>query len=314
MGFAMSMVKAPALKSGDKVGIIAPASNIQRELLEKGIAGLRKLGYEPVYLPGILERDLYFAGPVQRRVQELQELLERDDTAALICARGGYGTNYLLEQLDFQKFVQHPKIIVGYSDNTSLLTAITDRCGLVTFHGPMVTKDFALPDGVELSSWNNAVAGTASWNLPTDGVQVLRQGKARGRLYGGCLSLLVASLGTSFEIQTDETILFMEDIGAKPYQVDRMLMQLRLAGKLDKVKAFVFGEMLDCTQPGGQDYSLPDVILRVLQGYDVPIIYGLRSGHVSRANVTLPIGVQAELIANNSEARLTILESSVKTT
>jgi len=308
------ILKPPALKSGDKVGIIAPASNIQRELLEKGIAGLRKIGYEPIYLPGILERDLYFAGSVQRRVQELQELLERDDIAALICARGGYGTNYLLEQLDFEKFIQHPKIIVGYSDNTSLLTAITDRCGLVTFHGPMVTKDFALPDGVELSSWNNAVGGTALWNLPTDGVQVLRQGKARGRLYGGCLSLLVASLGTAFEIQTDETILFMEDIGAKPYQIDRMLMQLRLTGKLEKVKGFVFGEMLDCAQPGGQDYSLPDVILRVLQGYDAPIIYGLRSGHVSRANITLPIGVQAELIASNSDARLTILESSVKVT
>jgi len=310
----MKILKPPALKSGDKVGIIAPASNIQRELLDKGIAGLRKIGYEPIYLPGILERDLYFAGPVQRRVRELQELLERDDIAALICARGGYGTNYLLKQLDFEKFVQHPKIIVGYSDNTSLLTAVTDRCGMVTFHGPMVTKDFALPDGVELSSWNNAVGGTASWNLPTDGVQVLRQGKARGRLYGGCLSLLVASLGTPFEIQTDETILFMEDIGAKPYQVDRMLMQLWLAGKLDKAKGFAFGEMLDCAQPGGQDYSLPDVILRVLEGYDAPIIYGLRSGHVSRANITLPIGVQAELIAGNSDSRLTILESSVKAT
>ena len=308
----MKILKPPALKSGDKVGIIAPASNIQRELLDEGIAGLRKIGYEPIYLPGILERDLYFAGPVQRRVRELQELLERDDIAALICARGGYGTNYLLKQLDFEKFVQHPKIIVGYSDNTSLLTAITDRCGLVTFHGPMVTKDFALPDGVELSSWNNAVGGTASWNLPTDGVQVLRQGKARGRLYGGCLSLLVASLGTPFEIQTDETILFMEDIGAKPYQIDRMLMQLRLAGKLDKVNGFVFGEMLDCAQPGGQDYSLPDVILRVLQGYDVPIIYGLRSGHVSRANITLPIGVDAELIANASGPEFTILEPAVK--
>lgn len=310
----MKILKPPALKSGDKIGIIAPASNIQPELLEQGIAGLRKMGYQSIYLPGILERDLYFAGSVQRRVQELQELLERDDIAALICARGGYGTNYLLEQLDFQRFIQHPKIIVGYSDNTSLLTAITNRCGLVTFHGPMVTKDFALPDGVELSSWNNAIGGTASWNIPVDDVQVLKQGKAGGCLYGGCLSLLVASLGTAFEIQTDETILFMEDIGAKPYQVDRMLMQLRLAGKLDKVRGFVFGEMLDCAQPGGQDYSLTDVILRVLQGYDVPIIYGLRSGHVSRANITLPIGVQAELIANSSSARLTVLEAAVKTT
>jgi len=303
----MNMLKPPALKRGDKVGIIAPASNIQAELLEKGVVGLRQQGYEPVYLPGILERDLYFAGSVKRRAAELEELLERDDITALVCARGGYGTNYLLERLDFQKFIQHPKIIAGYSDNTFLLTAIKDRCGLITFHGPMVTKDFALPDGVEPSSWSNALGGTAAWSVPTDGVQVLKQGRAQGQLYGGCLSLLVASLGTAFEIQTDETILFVEDIGAKPYQIDRMLMQLRLAGKLDKVKGFVFGEMLDCAQPGGQDYTLPQVITRVLAGYDVPIIYGLRSGHVSHANITLPIGVQAELEAGARTA-LKILE------
>src|SRR5215469_13215548 len=285
----MTMIKARALKPGDKVGIIAPASNIKPELLQAGAEGLRARGYEPVYSSGILARDLYFAGTIDRRVGELEEMLERNDIAALICARGGYGSNYLLEQIDFKKFVNHPKIVVGYSDNTSLLTAIHDRTGLVTFHGPMVTKDFASPDGVEPSSWHNAVSGTPTWSVSTDGVQVLRPGAAKGKLYGGCLSLLVASLGTPFEIQTDETILFLEDIGAKPYQVDRMLVQLRLAGKLDRVRGFVFGEMLDCVQSSGQDYTLPEVIMRVLESYKVPVIYGLRSGHVSRGNITLPI-------------------------
>lgn len=302
-------MKAPALKPGDKIAIIAPASDIKRDLLEKGAAGLRQRGYEPVYLPGILERDLYFAGTLDRRLKEFEEFLERDDIAALICARGGYGSNYLLERLDFEKFIQHPKVIVGYSDNTSLLTAITDRCGLVTFHGPMVTKDFASPQGVELSSWTNAVTGAGAWNLPVDKVQVLRPGRAQGRLHGGCLSLLVASLGTPFEIHTDDTILFLEDIGAKPYQIDRMMMQLRLSGKFNRVRGFIFGEMLDCFQPGGQDYTLQQVIMRVLAGYDVPIIYGLPSGHVSGSNITLPIGVQAELIAGVTPA-VKILESS----
>lgn len=308
----MKLIKPPALRPGDKIGIIAPASNIQRELLEAGLAGMRQMGYQPVYLPGILERDLYFAGSLERRMRELEEMVERDDIAALVCARGGYGTNYLLEKLNFEKFTQHPRIIVGYSDNTSLLTAITDRTGVVVFHGPMLTKDFAARDGVELSSWQNAVGGAQSWAISTDGVQVLRSGQAQGRLYGGCLSLLVASLATPFEIHTDETILFIEDIGAKPYQIDRMLMQLHLAGKLERVKGFIFGEMLDCVQTGGQDYTLQEVILRVLEAYEVPIIYGLRSGHVSRANITLPLGVKAELIANSSEIKLSILEPATK--
>lgn len=308
----MKSIKPPALQPGNKVAIIAPASNIKRALLEAGVAGLRKLGYEPVYLPGILDQDLYFAGSVERRLDEIKELLEREDIAALICARGGYGTNYLLERLDFELFRKHPKILVGYSDNTSLLTAIHDRTGLVTFHGPMVTKDFSAPDGVESSSWQNAVGGATSWNIPTDGVQVLKEGRTQGTLYGGCLSMLAASLRTPFEIHPEEAILFIEDIAAKPYQIDRMLMQLRLAGKLDRVKGFVFGEMLDCVQSDAQDYTLQQVIMRILESYNVPVIYGLRSGHVSGSNITLPIGVQAELTADKSGVTLRIMESSVK--
>ena len=303
----MNLIKPPALRSGDKVGIIAPASNIQRELLEKGIAGLRRLGYEPVYLPGILDRELYFAGSVERRLRELLEMLTRDDIRAILCARGGYGTNCLLERLDFDTFAKHPKIIVGYSDNTTLLTTITDRTGLVTFHGPMVTKDFASPDCLDLTSWQNAVGGAKSWELPMDGVQVLRTGEAEGMLYGGCLSLLVATLATPFEIETKGTILFIEDIAAKPYQIDRMLMQLSQSGKLDHVRGIAFGEMLDCVQPAGQDYTLQEVIMRVLAGYNVPIIYGLRSGHVSRSNITLPLGLTAALKADSSGTELRIL-------
>ncbi|HEY6350055.1 MAG TPA: LD-carboxypeptidase [Candidatus Angelobacter sp.] len=308
----MSILKARGLRSGDKVGIIAPASNIKPEMLQTGAAGLRARGYEPVYLPGILDRDLYFAGTLDRRVRELEDMLERDDIAAIICARGGYGANYLLERIDFKKFVTHPRILVGYSDNTSLLTAIHDRTGLITFHGPMVTKDFASPDGVEQSSWQNAVSGGTTWSIPTAGAEVLKPGRAQGKLYGGCLSLLVASLGTPFEIQTDETILFLEDIGAKPYQIDRMLIQLRLAGKLDRVKGFVWGEMPDCVQPNSQDYTLQEVIMRLLGRYQAPIIYGVKSGHVSGANITLPVGVQAELVAHAAGTDLTILESSVQ--
>jgi muramoyltetrapeptide carboxypeptidase len=311
----VSIIRPPALRPGDKVGIIAPASNLKRDLLEAGVACLRQLGYEPIYSPDILDRDLYFAGSVERRLREIEEMLARKDIRAMMCARGGYGSNYLLERILFEKFAHHPKILIGYSDNTSLLTAVHDRTGLVTFHGPMVTKDFGSPNGVELTSWNNAVQGASTWSVPTTGVEVLQPGRARGRLYGGCLSILVASLGTAYEIQTDDTLLFLEDIAAKPYQIDRMMTQLRLAGKLARVRGIIFGEMVECIQPGGQDYTLQQVILRTLRGInsDVPIVFGLKSGHVPSSNITLPIGIETELVATEEGAEINVLEAATET-
>lgn len=302
-------IKPPALRPSDKIGIMAPASDFKREAFTAGCDRLRQMGYEPVYSDNIFERDRYFAGSAERRLRELEDLLLRDDVKALVGVRGGYGSNYLLERLDFKKFSSHPKIILGCSDLTSLLTSITDRTGLVTFHGPMLAKDISAGT-FEASSWERALGGAASWSIPTDGVEVLRSGRAQGKLYGGCLSLLVASLGTPFEIQTESAILFMEDIGEKPYQIDRMLMHLRLAGKLKGVRGFIFGEMLNCIQPNGQDYTLQQVIARVLGEYEVPIVYGLRSGHVSSGNITLPLGVEAELVAGASGVQLKILEAA----
>jgi muramoyltetrapeptide carboxypeptidase len=303
------IITPPALRPGDKIGLMAPASSFNRENFIAGCDRLRQMGYEPVYSDGIFERDLYFAGSAERRLRELEELLLRDDVKALIGVRGGYGSNYLLDRLDFEHFRKHPKIILGSSDLTSLLTAITDRTGLVTFYGPMLAKDISAGT-FEASSWDHALGSATSWSVPTDGVEVLRPGRAQGKLYGGCLSLLAASLGTPFEIQTEAKILFVEDIGEKPYQIDRMLMQLRLAGKLKGVCGFIFGEMLDCSQPGGQSYTLQQVIARVLGEYQVPIAYGLKSGHVSGGNVTLPFGVQVELAADASGAQLKILEAA----
>jgi muramoyltetrapeptide carboxypeptidase len=302
-------IKPAALRQGDKVGVIAPASSFNRDGFLSGCDRLRQMGYEPVYSQSIFDRDIYFAGTVERRAHEFQEFWRRDDIAALMCVRGGYGSNYLLEKLDYGMIAGRPKILLGCSDITSLLTAINDRTVLVGFHGPMVAKDIA--DGTfDLSSWKSALEGAANWSIPTVGVEVLHTGKAAGRFYGGCLSMLVASLGTPFEIQTEGSILFIEDVAEKPYRIDRMLMQLRLAGKLEKVSGFVFGEMLDCTPPKGETYSLQQVITRVLAPYNVPIVYGLKSGHVSSGNITLPIGVQAELEAQGADVTLRILEAS----
>jgi muramoyltetrapeptide carboxypeptidase len=309
-----SRIKPPALRPGDKIGIVAPASNIKREALEAGCNNLRGAGYEPFYFDSILDRDLYFAGSVNRRAQELEEMFLRDDIRAIVCARGGYGSNYLLPALDLKTIARHPKIFVGYSDLTSLLTWFADSAGLVTFHGPMVAKDFAIADGLDQASWLNALTASPEWAIGEDsGAKPLVTGEAEGILYGGCLSILAAALGTPYDIHTAGTILFLEDLAAKPYQIDRMLMQLKLAGKLKDVRGIVFGEMLDCRQSPTQDYTLEEVVLRVIGDLKIPVAFGLRSGHVSRANITLPIGVKARLeVSGNSTVKLTIAESATR--
>jgi muramoyltetrapeptide carboxypeptidase len=161
---------------------------------------------------------------------------------------------------------------------------------------------------VDLASWKAALGGSSGWEVGVDGVKALMEGSAEGILYGGCLSMLVASLGTPYEIQTAGTILFVEDVATRPYQIDRMLMQLKLAGKLKGVRGIVFGEMLDCVQNQKQSYTLEEVVLRVVGDLRVPIAYGLRSGHVSRGNVTLPIGVRATLSVKGGEVSLRVLE------
>ena len=238
-------------------------------------------------------------------------MFDRDDIGAILCARGGYGANYLLPLLDMRKLAARPKIIVGYSDITSLLTYCCDAAGFVTFHGPMVAKDFNRDDGVDFSSWNSVLGGVLQFDFALETVvKPLIQGAAEGILYGGCLSMLVASLGTPYEARTNDTILFIEDVGAKPYQIDRMLMHLKLAGKFDSVRGLIFGEMLDCFPIGTQSYTLEEVIMRVVGDLTIPVAFGVRSGHVSKRNITLPLGVSVGLEVGESRVTLKILEAA----
>jgi len=308
----LQLVKPRALRPGDTVGIVAPASNIKQSDLDVGCDALRRAGYRPFYFDSIFDRDLYFAGSVNRRARELEAMFERDDVRALVCARGGYGANYLLKELDVAKIKANPKIFVGYSDITSLLTYFTDATGLGTFHGPMAAKDWAHEDGVNLPSWQSCLSEASPWNVPlNEEVSALVEGEAEGILYGGCLSILVASLGTPYEIKTAGTILFLEDLAAKPYQIDRMLMQLKFGGHLDAVRGIIFGQMLDCIQSTNQNYTLQEVVTRIVGDLKVPVAYGVKSGHVSSGNITLPFGVRAKLSAGIRATSLTILESAV---
>jgi len=304
-------IKPPALHAGDTIGIVAPASSFNRDDFDTGCEALRKLGYRIVYDESSFGHDLYFAGSAERRARELEQMFLRDDVKAIVCARGGYGANYLLPRLAVERIAAHPKIFVGYSDVTSLLTYLCDAANCVMFHGPMVAKDFAKADGVDFATWQSALSGQPDWRLSFDsasGVDSLVQGAAEGLLYGGCLSMLVASLGTPYEIRTGGTVLFIEDIGARPYQIDRMLMQLKLAGKFAGVKAIIFGEMLDCGQSPTQQYSLQEVVMRIVGDLGIPVAYGVRSGHVSKQNITLPIGVQVRVEIESSGLNIEFLE------
>jgi muramoyltetrapeptide carboxypeptidase len=308
----LQRVKPLALRPGDTIGIVAPASNVNKADFEVGCAAVQRAGYRPFYFDSIFDRDLYFAGTLERRLRELHEMFARDDVRAIVCARGGYGANYLLKELDLEKIKSRPKIFVGYSDHTALLTNFTDSGNFTTFHGPMVAKDWNHENGVDLPSWQAALSGTTPWSVAL-GVEVsaLADGEAEGILYGGCLSILVASLGTPYEIKTADTILFLEDVAAKPFQIDRMLMQLKLGGYLDEVRGIVFGEMLDCVQTANQGYTLQDVVMRIVGDLGVPVAYGVHSGHVTSGNITLPFGVRARLIVGRGKVELNILESAV---
>ncbi len=291
-----------ALELGDTVGIIAPAGPIAADALESGCATLLRLGYRPFYLPSILDRTLYFAGSVERRLTEFHEMFQRQEVRGIICARGGYGCNYLLPHLDLGLVRRTPKVFVGCSDVTTLLTYLCDAAGLITFHGPMAAGDFGRPGGVDEGAWFAAVASGEGYerNFATSEVEPLAGGTAEGVLYGGCLSILCASLGTPYEIRTHDTILFLEDLSEPPYRIDRMLMQLKLAGKLEGVSGIIFGEMRGCGQRGAEDYTLQQVVMRVLGDLQVPIAFGLKSGHVTSGNFTLPLGVRARLNVHES--------------
>jgi muramoyltetrapeptide carboxypeptidase len=307
----LPLLKPTPVDHNAGIRVIAPASFARPERVELGIERLRGLGFMPRTADNAMARGpLFFAGTPQQRLSDLHAAFADDDARAVMCLRGGYGSNYLLDGLDLELIRKHPKPFVAYSDLTGAQLYLLDKLGLPAFHGPMIAADFYREDGVHLPSFQAALAGETYSVGSAEGMRSLKTGSARGTLYGGCLSILVSLLGTPWERATEGNLLFLEDTGAKPYQIDRMLWQLRHAGKLDGVRGIVFGEMLDCVSPGAEPRLLAEVILSALRDFDGPIAIGLRSGHVSRQNVTLIFGVEAELVVGE-EAELHMLEPAV---
>ena len=274
------------------MAVVSPASAAKAELVQRGCERLRGFGYEPVVMPHALDRGpLYYAGTAEDRVADLHAAFADESIEGVICARGGWGSAELLPLLDRELVRANPKVFVGYSDHTSLHAWFWNECGMPTFYAPMVAADWSKGDGVDERTWRAAVEGDGVWGVGAeDGVKVLREGKAEGRLLGGCLSIVVEALGTPWALKMEEpTVLFLEDIGTKPYKWDRFLQHLKFAGGLKNVRGIVFGDM-SANIEESETALLEAACLHALRDFEGPVTIGLKCGHVERRNRSLPLG------------------------
>jgi muramoyltetrapeptide carboxypeptidase len=305
--------KPKALAPGSAVRIVASAGPVEEAKLRRGTAELERLGFRVECNEAVLARDGYFAGAAEQRTKEVGRALLEPGTDGLIAARGGYGTAYLLEALDGIA-PPRPKAILGYSDLTLLHAFAWHRWNWVTFYGPMVAAGFEAgpgrTNGYDERSFRLAISETESgWSLPLAGESMV-EGEAEGRIIGGCLTLLRSLIGTIWEPETEGTILLIEDLNMKPYQVDRALMHLKLAGKLDGVRGFLLGDFPGCEPPADDGPTVHDVVQRLLEPMGVPIVWGAPVGHTRRPVLTVPFGVRARLEARGA-GKLEILEPAV---
>lgn len=299
------------------MAVVSPASTPKLELVQAGIDCLQGLGYRTVLFPHALDRGpLYYAGTAEQRAGDLMAAFADPAIDGIVCTRGGWGSAELLPLLDATLVRANPKVFVGYSDHTSLHIWLEREAGLITVYGPMIASDFARTAGVDTASWKHTLEGSPAWSLTSgDGLRVLRAGVAEGVLAGGCLSIYAESLGTPYAAvpasAATPRILFLEDVGTKPFQWDRMLLHLRYAGMLEHVGGVVFGDMRQCVSPE-DDGLLEAAVLHALQDFSGPIAIGLRSGHVDAPNVTLPLGVQVRLdLSDVQNPLVNFLESAV---
>jgi muramoyltetrapeptide carboxypeptidase len=302
------MIKPKRLTKGSRIEIVLPASPVRPEFFEPGIAVLREMGFEVSHPEDVYRRWRYLAGKDELRRQELLHALHTS-ADAIFFARGGYGSGRILANRNgFGNLT--PKVLLGCSDITSLHLYFQTVHNWVVFHGPMASGDFARGK-VHIDSLMQATFQNEPYTLSPGNIEILVPGSAEGTLIGGCLTLLESAVGTPWEPEWNDAILFLEDVATKPYQIDRMLTHLKILKKFDRVRAFIFGEMKDCVQVENQGYTLQEVILDILAEFQKPIFFGFPSGHVNGLNWTLPLGVGAR-VQSDPQFRLGILEGTVQ--
>ena len=286
-------IRRPArLKPGARIGIIAPAGPFDDETFGRGTRILEKMGFEVFIPPQLLDARGYLAASDQHRAQLVNQLFADKSTDAVICARGGYGSIRILPLLDYEIMADNPKVFIGFSDISVLLNVFTDRCGLATFHGPVVTS-LADSNAETRKSLMQAVSSDARLEFRAPEGTTVKAGSATGAVCGGNLTTICHLVGTPYAPAFVNKILFLEDRGEAPYRVDRMLVHMKLAGCFENLAGIVLGSFENC----GSMESVLNIVSEIFAPYAFPILAGLEAGH-GQNNLTIPLGVEATLDAD----------------
>ncbi|KEI06736.1 LD-carboxypeptidase [Clostridium botulinum] len=303
---------ANRLKLGDTIGLVSPAGPADPKKIKEAINFFESNGFRIKEGNHIYDKCGYLAGTDADRAKDLMDMFLDKDVSMILCIRGGYGAMRILPLLDYDIIKKNPKLFIGFSDITVLLNTINSYCGLITFHGPMATSNFANFDTCQ-SFFSTLMNGTRPYNLmnpPNVPLSCNVCGIAEGKIVGGNLSLICATMGTPYEIDTKDNILFIEDVHEAPYAIDRDLTQLALAGKLDKCSGIILGQFTDCTLPNYEgSFTLEEVINDRILSLNKPTLCNFMSGH-DYPKLTLPIGARAMINCNKNE--LYIIEPVVK--
>jgi len=307
------MLKPRALRPGDRLAIVAPASPFERAEFDEGVTELRRLGFEPAFDETVFARQAYVAGSATLRAESFLRAWRDPSIAGLIAVRGGYGSVHVLPWLTVEKLQATPKPFIAYSDLTSVLTHLTINCGVVCFHGPMLERRLSRgSQGYDRRSFLNSLTmAEPLGELAPAGLEIIKTGDADGPLYGGTLTQLAASLGTPYAFRPpDGYVLFLEDVSERPFRLDRMLTQLRFSGALDGAVAVVIGELPGCDEPDGQTTGRA-TMAELLRDFPGPVLFGFPSGHTAGPALTLPLGVHVRVVAD-SRPRLVVEEAAVE--
>ena len=307
------MLRPRRLSRGSRIAVVAPASAFRRDDLDKGVAELSRLGFEAVWEPSVFERKAYLAGTADVRAGAITRALKDPEIAALIAVRGGYGSAQLLPLLDPALIRNAGKPIIGYSDITALLTYVTLQCGLVSFHGTMLEGRLALGEaGYDRRSFERALCSPEPMGeLDAPGVEAIAPGDFAGPIVGGTVTQLLASLGTPYAFDPPAGyVLFFDEVGERPYRLDRMVTQLRQSGLLAKAGAVVIGELPRCDEPSGETTARATMV-ELFADFPGPVLIGFPSGHTIGPQQTIPFGVRARVVGDRRAPRLVIEEPAV---
>lgn len=314
------IIKPPRLKVGDTIGLVSPASFIKEDELTESIKNLESLGFKTVYNKEVLSRSGYLGGTDKERADDLNNMFANKEVKGIVCTRGGWGAARMLPLLNYELIKNNPKILLGYSDITSLCYGITAKTGLVTFHGPVGTSTY---NDFSINNFKNVLMNPSGtyrmFNAPGNPEKketiayTIRSGKATGELTGGNLSIVCSLIGTQYDIDTSGKIVFLEEVEEEPYRIDRMLTQMIQANKFENAKGIALGIFSKC-EPKEKDpgfpvsFSLQEVLIDRLYNLNIPVIYGMSFGHIIN-KFTLPLGIKAELDVDNQV--LNLLEPAV---